>query len=398
MEDYDYDLPEERIARYPLKGRSQSRLLIFKENRLSEKLFRNLPELLPSGSFLVFNNTRVIPARLLFRKKTGSVIEIFCLEPFEPSDYQMAFQAKGLSTWKCLVGNVKRWKSEFLEREAEVNGQKIFFRAELASRVDNTFLVRFSWDNRCNFGEIIENIGMLPIPPYLKREAEKEDEITYQTIYANIKGSVAAPTAGLHFTADVFNDLIKREYGTGILTLHVGAGTFHPVKSESIVGHPMHPERVTVSRKLIENLIKNEGKIIAVGTTSLRSLESLYWLGIKLFSRPSDQHPVEIGQWEPYHSNQDVSTSISLKWILSYLFEKGMDDIQFSTRLIVVPGYRFRVVNGLITNFHQPKSTLLLLVAAFLGPDWKRVYQYALENGFRFLSYGDSNLYLPGSV
>ena len=394
-EDYNYNLPDEKIARHPLDERNHSKLLIYRNGILTEDLFRNLPSLLPASSFLVFNNTRVIHARIIFRKSTGSVIEVFCLEPISPPDYQLAFQARGESVWKCMIGNAKKWKTGILEKEIGQPGSKIKLKAEPVGRSENLFSVKFNWDERFTFGEIIELAGVIPIPPYLNRETEEEDGIRYQTVYAKVNGSVAAPTAGLHFTGSVLEDLKSKGIRTGELTLHVGAGTFQPVKSETVAGHVMHNEVVTIPGKIVEEILSNRGKTIAVGTTSLRSLESLYWLGVRLLKDPDAVLPLEVGQWEPYGNEPEIPVSEALQTVLLYLERTGKKVVEFSTRLLIVPGYRFRITAGLITNFHQPQSTLLLLVAAFIGPQWKDAYRYALDNGFRFLSYGDSNLYLP---
>jgi len=389
-------LSESRIAKYPLKERDQSKLLVWQNGTISETAFKNCVDFIPENAQLVFNNTRVIHARLFFRKETGSKIEIFCLEPVEPHDYQIAFQEKKQVVWKCMIGNSKKWKSGILSREIEISGEKIKFQAERISQVENTFHIKFSWEKPFTFAEIIEHTGVLPIPPYLNRETEESDEETYQTIYAKIDGSVAAPTAGLHFTDSVLDNLQQKNITTCEITLHVGAGTFQPVKSETIDGHTMHNEMVIIPKSTIEDFINHRNKIIAVGTTSVRSLESLYWLGLQLALRPA-QGTVEnlkVSQWEPYENEAKISTKKAFQNIVDYLENSGQDSIQFSTQIIILPGYSFKVIDGMFTNFHQPQSTLLLLISAFLGNDWKKVYDYALTNDFRFLSYGDSNLYL----
>lgn len=343
---------------------------------------------------LVFNNTRVIHARLFFRKETGAKIEIFCLEPIEPSDYQIAFQQKEKVRWKCMVGNAKKWRNEHLQKKVQVQGKQVCIEAKKQLQNGNSFQIEFSWNNNFTFAEIIEHAGVLPIPPYLNRETEKSDEDTYQTIYAKINGSVAAPTAGLHFTDSVINLLQQKNIQTKEITLHVGAGTFQPVKSEMISGHTMHHEQVVIPKKIIEDLISADGKTIAVGTTSVRSLESLYWLGLQLEKQEKISQPFIVSQWEPYENEAGISTEKALQNLLYFMLKNRYEVLHFSTQIIIVPGYEFKLIDGMVTNFHQPQSTLLLLIGAFLGNDWKNVYDYALKNDFRFLSYGDSNLYL----
>ena len=394
ISDFTYDLPESRIAKYPLTERDNSKLLIWENGTISETTFKKCADFIPENTQLVFNNTRVIHARLFFWKETGSKIEIFCLEPIEPHDYQLAFQEKKQVVWKCIVGNSKKWKSGFLTREIEVSGEKIKFQAERISQDENTFQIKFIWDKPLSFAEIIEHTGVLPIPPYLNRETEVADEETYQTIYAKIDGSVAAPTAGLHFTDSVLSKLQQKNISTHEITLHVGAGTFQPVKSETIDGHTMHNEMVIISKSTIVDFINHQNKIIAVGTTSVRSLESLYWLGLQIENHTFNPKQSEVLQWEPYENDSKISTKKAFQNIVDYLEKNGKDAIQFSTQIIILPGYNFKVIDGMFTNFHQPQSTLLLLISAFLGEDWKKVYEYALTKNFRFLSYGDSNLYL----
>jgi S-adenosylmethionine:tRNA ribosyltransferase-isomerase len=394
ISDYSYNLPEERIAKYPLAERDSSNLLVWNNGTIEKDGFRNIGNYLPSDSMLVFNNTRVIHARLYFWKETGAKIEIFCLEPVQPNDHQLAFQQTERVVWKCMVGHAKKWKNEELTRKIEVNGKTVELKAKKTAQENNSFLIEFSWTNSYSFAEIIEKTGVLPIPPYLNRDTEPADEVTYQTVYAKTDGSVAAPTAGLHFTENVLARLIKKNIGLHEITLHVGAGTFQPVKSEIINGHNMHHEQVIISKNFIEELLVNSKKIIAVGTTSVRSMESLYWMGIKLGKQNNLSQSLEIEQWEPYENNKQISIQQSLKNILGYLEKTSRNTLQFSTQIIIVPGYRFKLINGMITNFHQPQSTLLLLIGAFLGNDWKKVYDFALTNNFRFLSYGDSNLYL----
>jgi len=360
--------------------------IVYKEYKAGERLSNNCQ--------LIFNNTRVIHARLFFRKETGSKIEIFCLEPVEPRDYQIAFQKKKQVVWKCLVGNSKKWKSGILSQDIEIENEKITLLAERVSQFENTFHIKLSWNKPFTFAEIIENSGILPIPPYLNRETEETDEKTYQTVYAKIDGSVAAPTAGLHFTDSVLNELKLKNISEKEITLHVGAGTFQPVKSETIHEHTMHSEVVVIPKKIIEGFVINHDKIIAVGTTSVRSLESLYWLGLQLENNSFNQKKPEVLQWEPYENEANINTKKAFQNIVDFLNKTGQETIQFSTQIIILPGYDFKVISGMFTNFHQPQSTLLLLIAAFIGNDWKKVYDYALANNFRFLSYGDSNLYL----
>ncbi|MGE4586964.1 MAG: S-adenosylmethionine:tRNA ribosyltransferase-isomerase [Mangrovibacterium sp.] len=392
----NYPLPDERIARYPLPRRDESKLLVWRNGRITDSVFRSLADYLPPGSMLVFNNTRVIRARLLFHKSTGAQIEIFCLDPAQPADYQLAFQENKHCSWNCMVGNLKKWKTEVLERELEIGGKKIRLFAKRTGRQGETVQVRFSWDDpSANFASLIDVAGILPIPPYLHRETEACDLERYQTIYSHIKGSVAAPTAGLHFTDDVFQSLKTKQINCEEVTLHVGAGTFRPVKSATLAGHEMHSEQILVSRTFIQKLAQKREKLIAVGTTSIRTLESLYWLGVKL---KEQQQPLagglELEQWFPYKNREEIRPEEALETILGVLDREKQDMLTASTRLIIVPGYRFRLTKGMITNFHQPQSTLLLLIAAYLGEEWKKVYEHALQKGYRFLSYGDSNLYL----
>ncbi|MFW6277171.1 MAG: S-adenosylmethionine:tRNA ribosyltransferase-isomerase [Prolixibacteraceae bacterium] len=398
--DFSYDLPDERIAKYPLSKRDESKVLIWQKGEIKQELFKNVSQFIPEYSTLVFNNTKVIHARLFFRKKTGAKIEIFCLEPVQPADYQIAFQEKGKVLWKCMVGNARKWKDEKLQKEILIKGKPVVIEAEKREQLDNSFHIQFKWNGSFTFAEIIEHAGVLPIPPYLNRETEQSDEQTYQTVYAKIDGSVAAPTAGLHFTEPVLENLRKKNVQTREITLHVGAGTFQPVKAETISGHNMHHEQVVISKKIIEDLISAEGKIIAVGTTSVRSLESLYWLGLQLEKQKIISPPFVITQWEPYENESEIPLKKALLNLIGFLEKEGKDELQFSTQIIIVPGYDFKLIEGMITNFHQPQSTLLLLISAFLGNDWKKVYDYALKHDFRFLSYGDSSLYLkqPGLV
>jgi S-adenosylmethionine:tRNA ribosyltransferase-isomerase len=392
--DFVYDLPDERIARYPLDERDRSKLLVWKDGKISEDTFRNIPNYLPENSLLVFNNTRVIHARMFFRKETGAQIEIFCLEPVLPADYQVAFRETEKVTWKCMLGNAKKWKEGVLTKFIEINGKAAEIKAEKKAQEGNSFQVEFRWTGGFSFAEVVEHTGVLPIPPYLNRDTEESDEEHYQTVYARIDGSVAAPTAGLHFTENVLDNLVSKNISTQEITLHVGAGTFRPVQSETLEGHAMHREKVIVQKKSIETFLNGSPKMIAVGTTSVRSLESLYWLGLQLEKHATFLTFPEVLQWEPYENEPEIPVRKALQNLVTYLDETGREELQFSTQIIIVPGYNFRLIDGMITNFHQPQSTLLLLIGAFLGDNWKNVYDFALRNQFRFLSYGDSNLYL----
>lgn len=397
IEDYIYPLPDERIAKYPLSHRDDSKLLVYKKGRVSETIFKHIVDELPEQSLVVFNNTRVIQARLLFRKQTGAKIEVFCLEPHQPADYALNFQAEKECTWLCLVGNLKKWKGEVLERELTVKGQTVILKAEKLASLGESHQVRFSWEaDGLTFADLLESVGELPIPPYLHRKTEASDLQNYQTVYAQIKGSVAAPTAGLHFTPEVLAEMDARGFEKEELTLHVGAGTFKPVKSETIEGHRMHTEYISVRRATIEHLIRKAGHVIAVGTTTVRTLESLYYIGVLLDRNPDPStDDLVVEQWMPYEAaNNVLSLTDSLNRILTYLDQKGADRLVTATRIIIAPGYTYKVVNGMITNFHQPQSTLLLLVSAFVNGDWRTIYDYALEHDFRFLSYGDSSLLL----
>ena len=397
ISDYAYDLPDEKIAKYPLDERDQSKLLVWKNGLIQDSQFGNLPEFLPLKSLLIFNNTKVIRARLHFQKKTGAKIELFCLDPVDPADYQIAFQTTQSCIWKCMIGNQKKWKGETLRKIIRIDDTEIELCAEQTDPVNNKSLIRFSWNNPdFEFSRIIENAGSLPIPPYLNRETEQSDLERYQTVYSKIKGSVAAPTAGLHFTEKVFNHLSEEGHEIAELTLHVGAGTFQPVKSETISGHEMHSEHLYISRDFLSKLIHHSGKKIAVGTTSVRSLESVYWLGLQAHQNPEiNIFDLKISQWEAYQSEEPQISSIdALKALVDLLNRHQTDYLSASTQIIIVPGYQFRIVDGLITNFHQPQSTLLLLISAYLGEEWRRIYDHSLANNYRFLSYGDSNLYL----
>ena len=395
IDDFDYELPNDRIAKYPLPERDNSKLLIWKNGRITERLFKNLSDYIPKNTLLVFNNTKVIQARLIFHKKTGASIEIFCLEPEEPSDYAQAFGQTKSCVWMCLVGNSKRWK----EGKLEYVSSDVRCTAERINRRGEAQIIRFEWDNQdWTFANVLEKCGELPIPPYLNRKTEASDKETYQTVYSKIKGSVAAPTAGLHFTENIFQSLQKKNIIREEVTLHVGAGTFKPVKSKSLSGHVMHSEWFSVRKSTIEQIIKNEGKIVAVGTTSVRTLESLYYIGLILEKNPNaSQEELTVGQWTPYAENKTLNTlsaSGVLKNVLNYLERNNLETLTTHTQILIAPEYSFKIVSGMITNFHQPKSTLLLLISAFTGSQWREIYDYALANDFRFLSYGDSSLLL----
>ncbi len=397
IEDFNYPLPNERIAKFPLPQRDNSKLLVYRDGEIEEHRFHQLPQILPADSLLVFNNTRVIQARLHFRKETGALIEIFCLEPLTPREYAGSFQSTGSCSWLCLVGNLKKWKAGKLSLAVEVAGKSVIFCAERGSQHGNAHEIKFSWDNgTVTFAELLDCVGELPIPPYLNRETEESDKHTYQTVYSKIEGSVAAPTAGLHFTPEVLKALNEREIPTLELTLHVGAGTFKPVKSETLEGHEMHTEYISVSRELIETLAHTHRQVVAVGTTSVRTLESLYYIGKKLASNPTlAPEELTVAQWQPYDGTEEIPPQEALHNIVDYLNRQEMSQLVTSTQIIIAPGYNYHIVKGIVTNFHQPQSTLLLLVSAFVKGKWRKIYDYALGNGFRFLSYGDSSLLLP---
>lgn len=404
INDFDYVLPEEKIAVYPLAERDQSKLLIYENGNISEDIYRNIADHLPEKSFLVFNDTKVIKARILFQKTTGGIIEIFCLEPHEKiNDYAIILSQKKSTRWKCMIGGAGKWKEKFLEKEISVNGEKIILKTALVERLSDAYVVELSWTpENYSFAEIIEHAGAMPLPPYLKRKAEESDSETYQTIYSAHEGSVAAPTAGLHFTKEIFSSLKKKNIDTGFVTLHVGAGTFKPVKSENMEGHEMHAEWIDVSVKFIEQLIQNISHgVFCVGTTSVRTIESLYWMGLKTFLNPKIEFgDLKVNQWEVYEdlfNDNNCSAVESLQSLLKYLQNKKTERLFIQTQIIIAPGYTFKIVNGIITNFHQPKSTLLLLVAAMVGGEWKNIYKYALTHEFRFLSYGDGCFLTPKS-
>ena len=397
ISEFNYPLPDERIAKFPLSVRDESKLLVYRQSEVSEDRFTSLPDYLEPGEMMVFNNTKVIQARLHFRKETGALIEVFCLEPIEPNDYVLSFQQTQKCSWLCMVGNLKKWKEGALKREVEVKGRTITLTATRGECRGTSHWIDFEWnDNTLTFADVLEAVGELPIPPYLNRETQESDKQTYQTVYSKIKGSVAAPTAGLHFTERVLKALDDKGIDREELTLHVGAGTFKPVKSEEIEGHEMHTEYISVNRRTIEKLIAHGGKTIAVGTTSVRTLESLYYIGILIHQNPeANQEELHVKQWMPYEPHPALTPVESLQGILAYLDCHGMEALHTSTQIIIAPGYEYKIVKKIVTNFHQPQSTLLLLVSAFVKGDWKKIYDYALSHDFRFLSYGDSSLLIP---
>ena len=414
ISEYNYPLPDERIAKFPLTERDHSKLLLYKHGKVSEDFFYNLPKHLPTGALMVFNNTKVIQARMHFRKETGALIEVFLMEPAQPTDYELMFQTNHECAWFCMVGNLKKWKEGSLIRAFEIKGQKLTLTATMdSSKVQEQLggtnhWIRFEWDNESiSFAEILEAVGELPIPPYLNRATEESDKETYQTVYSKIKGSVAAPTAGLHFTDKVLNALDEHGVDREELTLHVGAGTFKPVKSKEIEGHSMHTEFVVVRRQTLEKLLMHACQAVAVGTTSVRTLESLYYMGVKLaLSSDMAEKDLHVNQWEPYDlphnaeglvevDGKAVTAEEAIRQLLDYLDKDGLNVLHSSTQIIIAPGYTYKIVKALVTNFHQPQSTLLLLVSAFVKGDWRKVYDYALSHDFRFLSYGDSSLLIP---
>ena len=397
ISEFNYPLPDERIAKFPLANRDESKLLVYRQGEVSEDRFTSLPDYLEPGEMMVFNNTKVIQARLHFRKETGALIEVFCLEPIAPNDYVLSFQQTKKCSWLCMVGNLKKWKEGTLRREVEVKGKTITLSATRGECRGTSHWIDFEWDDdSLTFADVLEAVGELPIPPYLNRETQESDKQTYQTVYSKIKGSVAAPTAGLHFTERVLKALDEKGIDREELTLHVGAGTFKPVKSEEIEGHEMHTEYISVNKGTIEKLIAHGGKTIAVGTTSVRTLESLYYIGILIHLNPeANQEELHVKQWMPYEPHPALTPVESLQNILDYLNRNNMEALHTSTQIIIAPGYEYKIVKKIVTNFHQPQSTLLLLVSAFVKGDWKKIYDYALSHDFRFLSYGDSSLLIP---
>ncbi|MCK9162871.1 MAG: S-adenosylmethionine:tRNA ribosyltransferase-isomerase, partial [Bacteroidales bacterium] len=380
--DFDYALPEERIAKFPLEERDKAKLLVLKNEAISEIPFFELPQLLDKDNLLIYNDTKVVHARLFFKKDTGSIIEVFCLEPTQPNEIQIAFAQKGLGKWKCFIGNNKKWKTGVLKKTTEFEGRLIELFAERETQVDNAWIVRFTWTEEYSFAEVLALMGVIPLPPYLNRDARKEDNDDYQTIYANQEGSVAAPTAGLHFTEKTFLDLQEKQIKSSFVTLHVGAGTFKPVSTDSIAEHTMHTEKITITKQVIKDLIEHiEKKITCVGTTSVRTIESLYWHGIKLIENKNTDLEINIEQWEPYQKAIEISPKLALEAIIEKMGDQEI--ICGQTQIIIAPSYQYRIVSAMITNFHQPKSTLLLLVSAMIGEKWKDCYKFALENDFR---------------
>ncbi len=400
ISEFNYPLPDERIAKFPLPVRDQSKLLLYRHGEVTEDIFTSLPDYLPANSLMIFNNTKVIQARLHFHKETGALIEVFCLEPVQPNDYALNFQQTEHAAWLCMIGNLKKWKEGALKREITVKGKPLTLTAERGACHGTSHWVDFRWNNpEITFADILEVFGELPIPPYLNRETQESDKETYQTVYSKIKGSVAAPTAGLHFTPRVLDALREKGVALEELTLHVGAGTFKPVKSEEIEGHEMHTEYISVNRSTLEKLVAHEGKAIAVGTTSVRTLESLYHIGVTLLHNPNaTEEDLHVKQWQPYETALETAATPAvdaLQAIIAYLDRHHMETLYSSTQIIIAPGYEYRIVKAMVTNFHQPQSTLLLLVSAFLHGDWRKIYDYALAHDFRFLSYGDSSLLIP---
>lgn len=396
INDYNYDLPDEKIAKYPLDERDMSKLLVFDGDKIEEDRFRNISTHLPAGSLLLFNDTKVINARMIFEKETGARIEVFCLDPISPSDYAQAFAQNCRCSWKCLVGNSKKWKDGRLKKSIIVDGKNLDLYITRVREIGNSFEILFEWDNPdiC-FSQIIDVAGNIPIPPYLNRNSEDIDKVRYQTVYSHYQGSVAAPTAGLHFTERVMGDLKKCNIQSDAVTLHVGAGTFQPVKTDNAAEHEMHTEHFIVKRTTIEKIVQYLGNITITGTTTVRTVESLFCVGTQIFeNKDVDAEEFHVSQWEAYEYKDKYDVREILENLLSWMTAKGLEYIRCATQIMIVPGFRFRITDRLITNFHQPKSTLLLLLSAFIGDEWRKVYGYALENNFRFLSYGDSCLFL----
>ena len=400
IKDYNYDLPDERIAKFPLPQRDKSKLLVYNHGEVSQDEFSNITRYLPQGALMVFNNTKVIQARLHFRKETGSLIEIFLLEPALPADYEQMFQTTDACSWYCMVGNLKKWKGGPLTTTVEIAGQPaaVHLTAERDMSCETALKIDFKWTgNKLSFAELLDKAGELPIPPYLNRNTQESDKTTYQTVYSKIKGSVAAPTAGLHFTQRVLADIDQHGIDREELTLHVGAGTFKPVKSEEIEGHSMHTEYMCIRRTTLEKLLQHNCEAIAVGTTSVRTLESLYYMGCKVKANPNvSLEQLHVNQWEPYEPTPtNITPTEAIGELIAYMDRNNLPSLHSSTQIIIAPGYQYKIVKRLVTNFHQPQSTLLLLVSAFVGGDWKSIYRYALDNDFRFLSYGDSSILIP---
>ena len=393
INDFNYELPDERIAKFPLEERTKSKLLVYDNGTIRESRFENVATYLPEGAMLVFNNTRVVRARMVMHKASGARIEVFCLEPHRPADYERAFAVRGESEWSCIVGNLKKWKEGEIGIDFEMGGEAHTLRAEIVERGTREHIVRFRWSADCTFGELLETLGRIPIPPYLNRESEEIDNTRYQTVYARYEGSVAAPTAGLHFTPELIASMRGAGFGFEEVTLHVGAGTFLPVKDDNAADHAMHTEHFSVTRATVENLLQNIGRIVAVGTTSVRTLESLAALAWRIKTTGSPDVERVVGQWELYDIDESFDGAMVLTTLKEYMAAQGIEQIKAATQIMITPlGYRFRVVKYIVTNFHQPKSTLLLLVSAYVGGDWHTIYDYALAHDFRFLSYGDSSL------
>ena len=395
--DYSYDLPSDRIAKFPVEERDRSKLLVYKDGNITSDSFFNLPNYLTEHSLMIFNNAKVIQARLHFQKATGANIEIFLLEPYLPADYESVFQSTGGCSWLCLVGNLKKWKDDDLTAKITIQGEEYIIKASLSSRIGTSIVVRFEWTpSHMSFADILEAFGELPIPPYLHRNTEESYKTTYQTVYSKIKGSVAAPTAGLHFTETVLSELRNSNIEMAEVTLHVGAGTFRPVKSDSIGEHDMHSEAFSVPKNVIQKILDHNCEITAVGTTSVRTIESLYYLGSRLSANKSaDPTAFHVNQWEPYENEWICSPQEALECILAWMDSNDQSVLNATTQIIIADGYKYHYVKRLITNFHQPQSTLLLLISAFVGERWKDIYKYALEHDYRFLSYGDSSLLIP---
>ena len=418
ISDYNYELPDERIAKFPVTPRDHSQLLVYDNGNIIDDHFYNLPQYLPKGALMVFNNTKVIRARLHFHKDTGALIEVFLLEPYAPAEYEQMFLTRGHCQWLCLVGNLKKWKEGQLTLTIANNQYPITVKASRGGMVGTSHIIKFEWSEEVTFAELLEAAGQLPIPPYLNRETQQSDLTTYQTVYSKIKGSVAAPTAGLHFTPEVLAVLDAHGIDREELTLHVGAGTFKPVKSDTMGGHVMHSEHICVRRQTLEKLLKHNCKAIAVGTTSVRTLESLYYMGLKVMANPElTEEQLHVDQWEPYtssdspeegelaaqknsvrHSSPSERSGEAISALLSWMDRNGLDALHASTQIIIAPGYHFHIVSQLVTNFHQPQSTLLLLVSAFTKGRWRNIYRHAIDNGYRFLSYGDSSLLKTSSL
>lgn len=399
IEDFDYCLPEENIAKFSLADRDKAKLLCLSGNgEITDRVFSELPNLLNQNTLLILNNTKVVYARLFFQKESGSTIEIFCLEPIEPCDMQLAFSETECCKWKCLIGNNRKWKEEYISRTSTIENNSITLTARRIKPEGNAWIVEFRWDKGRSFAEVLQNMGVVPLPPYLKREAKEQDKTDYQTIYANPEGSVAAPTAGLHFSDKTFEDLKSKGIKYDFVTLHVGAGTFKPVTTKTIGEHIMHTEKVCIDKKVIEDLLSDcKRQTICVGTTSVRTMESLYWHGVKLISEGGRYQDIDIKQWEPYEQPTDIPAKEALQAVLHSLEEENLDTLYGQTQIIIAPTYKYRLTDGMITNFHQPKSTLLLLVSAMIGDEWEKVYKFALTHNYRFLSFGDACLFLRPS-